>query len=49
MPLHQRDSAVQFFYWCPVLEAWVQCTQDEYTRVHYGKSFTKIAEVLDDH
>jgi hypothetical protein len=39
------EPVTQFFYWCNVLEAWVQCTQDEYMRIHYGKSFTKIQEI----
>lgn len=39
------EGTVQFFYWNDVLEAWVQCTADEYMREHYGKSFTKIMEV----
>ena len=39
---------IEFYFWSTIHDSWVQCTQDEYMRKHYGKSFTRIVEVQDD-
>lgn len=37
-------SPCEFFYYCNVIENWVQCSEDDYYMKHDGKSFTKIVE-----
>ena len=34
----------EHYYWCPVLETWVLCTEAKYQAKYFGRSFTRIVE-----